>query len=242
MSIMTRQSIPKEVLSDRGSNFLFSVMRETYRFLGMSHSRTAAYRPQSNGLVERLYQTLLQMIRKTIVDKHEWDDMLPFLLFACREAPCSTTGFSPFEPIFRKKVRGPLDVLCQEWMPTATTTRFATDWLLQLREDLEDMQMVATEKQEEILLRTKRWFDKTNRDIQIGDKVLIFTPDIFSSKKGMDDTWTGSYEVFCKILPVTYAIDRYDHGEKNATVLDCNEKVDASDCRYFISLPPSLDS
>ena len=39
--------------------------------------------------------------------------MLPFLLFACREAPCSTTGFSPFELIFGKKV------LLQEWMPTA---------------------------------------------------------------------------------------------------------------------------
>ena len=139
MSIMSRLSIPKEILSDRGSNFLSSVLKETYRFLGISHSRTAAYRPQSNGSVERFHQTLLQMIRKTIVDKREWDDMLPFLLFACREVPCSTTGFSPFGLIFGKKVRGPLDVLLQEWMSTATTTHFATDWLLQLRQDLEDM-------------------------------------------------------------------------------------------------------
>ena len=81
--------------------------------------------------------------------------MLPFLLFAWREAPCSTTGFSPFELIFGNKVRGPLDVLLQEWMPTATTTHFSMDWLPQLRQDLEDKRMVATEKQEEIQLRTK---------------------------------------------------------------------------------------
>ena len=78
--------------------------------------------------------------------------------------------------------------------------------------------MVATEKQEEIQLRTKHWFDKTStiRNFQIGDKVH-FTPDISNSKKGkLDDSWTGPYEVVSKISPVTYAIDRPDQRRKNA--------------------------
>ena len=81
--------------------------------------------------------------------------------------------------------------------------------------------MVATEKQEEIQLRTKRWFDKTStiRNFQIGDKVLIFTPDISSSKKGkLDDSWTGPCKVLGKLSPVTYAIDKLDQRTKNAAV------------------------
>ena len=117
--------------------------------------------------------------------QREWDDMLPFLLFACREAPCSTTGFSPFELIFGKKVRGSLDVLLQEWMPTAMTTHFAMDWLLQLRQDLEDMRMVATEKQEEIQFTTKHWFDKTSTicNFQIGDKVHFYSRHLQLQKR-----------------------------------------------------------
>ena len=81
--------------------------------------------------------------------------------------------------------------------------------------------MVATEKQEEIQLRTKCWFVKTStiRNFQIGDKVLIFTPDISSSKKGkLDNSWTGPYEILGKISPVTDAIDRPDQRRKNAAV------------------------
>ena len=81
--------------------------------------------------------------------------------------------------------------------------------------------MVATEKQEEIQLRTKCWFVKTStiRNFQIGDKVLIFTPDISSSKKGkLDNSWTGPYEILGKISLVTDAIDRPDQRRKNAAV------------------------
>ena len=70
--------------------------------------------------------------------------------------------------------------------------------------------MVTTEKQEEIQLRTKCWLDKTSttHNFQIGDKVLVFTPDISSSKKGkFDDSWTGPYEVLGNISPVTYALE-----------------------------------
>ena len=59
----------------------------------------------------------------------------------------------------------------------------------------------------------------TIRDFQIGNKVLVFTPDISSSKKGnLDDAWTGLYEVLVKISPMTYAINRPDQRRKNTTV------------------------
>ena len=44
-----------------------------------------------------------------------WDRMLPFVLFAYREVPHTSTGFSPFELIYGHDVRGPLEVLKETW-------------------------------------------------------------------------------------------------------------------------------
>ena len=41
--------------------------------------------------------------------------LLPYLLFAYREVPQSTTGFSPFELLYGREVRGPLDMVREEW-------------------------------------------------------------------------------------------------------------------------------
>ena len=72
--------------------------------------------PQTDGLVERFNKTLKEMLRKTVTDGgKDWDRMIPYLLFAYREVPQSSTGFSPFELLYGRDVRGPLDVLKETW-------------------------------------------------------------------------------------------------------------------------------
>ena len=137
--IMSSLSVPLEILSDRGTNFISTVMKEAFSFLDIQHSKTAPYRPQSNGAVERFEHTLLQMIRKTVAIYHEWDDYLPYFLFACREAPCSSTNFSPLGLLFGKHVQGPPDIFSRKLVPAKSTSPTITDWLIQLRDDLSSM-------------------------------------------------------------------------------------------------------
>ncbi|KAL6419799.1 hypothetical protein ACFW04_011187 [Cataglyphis niger] len=49
---------PKAILTDQGSHFLNSLMRNVARKFKIRHFRTTAYRPQSNGSVERSHQVL----------------------------------------------------------------------------------------------------------------------------------------------------------------------------------------
>ena len=53
--------------------------------------------------------------RTTSKEGKDWDKMVPYLLFAYREVPQASTGFSPFELLYGREVLGPLDVLRDQW-------------------------------------------------------------------------------------------------------------------------------
>ena len=160
MNIMSQLSVAEEFLSDRGSNFLSAVLKEAFKFLVVHHSKMGPYHLQSNGAVERFHHSLFQMIRSSSQEGQHWDELLPCLLFTCREAPCSTTGFSPFELVFGKHVHGPLDIVRQSWTPNSRSPQLATDWLLKIWDDLLKMRKLAADQQATTQERTKRWHDQ----------------------------------------------------------------------------------
>ena len=111
LKVFSRVGVPREVLTDQGSNFTSQLLTEVYRLLHIQPIRTSPYYPQTDGLVERFNQTLKAMLRKTADEGgKDWDKWVPYLLFAYREVPQSSTGFSPFELVYGRQVRGPLDV------------------------------------------------------------------------------------------------------------------------------------
>ena len=49
----SRVGIPKEILTDQGSNFVSQLLTEIYRLLHIHPIRTTPYHPQTDGLIER---------------------------------------------------------------------------------------------------------------------------------------------------------------------------------------------
>ncbi len=111
-SMISRVGILKEILTDQGTAFMSRTIRELYGLLGIKSVRTSVYHPQTDGLVERFNRTLKTMIRKFVYeDAKNWDKWLEPLLFAVREVPHASTGFSPFELLYGRQPRVVLDVL-----------------------------------------------------------------------------------------------------------------------------------
>uniref|UniRef100_A0AAY4BUY6 Gypsy retrotransposon integrase-like protein 1 n=1 Tax=Denticeps clupeoides TaxID=299321 RepID=A0AAY4BUY6_9TELE len=107
--------LPKVVQTDQGSNFLSRLFKEVLSELSIKHVVSSAYHPESQGALERFHQTLKTMFRTYIDDTTEWDDGLPLLLFAVRETPQESLGFSPADLIFGHTIRGPLKLLREKW-------------------------------------------------------------------------------------------------------------------------------
>lgn len=114
--IFARVGIPEEILTDQGTNFMSTLLGEVYRLMKIKQIRTSPYHPQTDGLVERFNQTPKSMLRKTATSEgKDWDKLIPYVLFAYHEVPQESIGFSPFELLYGRAVRGPLDVIRETW-------------------------------------------------------------------------------------------------------------------------------
>ena len=89
------------------------LMKQLYPVLQISPIRTSAYYSQTDGLLERWHADLLS---KATFHKKDRKLYLHNVLFAYRAMPHTVTEFSPFQHIYGHDVRGPLEVLCGNWM------------------------------------------------------------------------------------------------------------------------------
>ena len=146
ISLFSRMGVPKEILTDQGTNFASKLLAELYRLLHVKAVKTSPYHPQTDGLVERFNRTLKGMLRKT-VDKEgkDWDKLLPYVLFAYREVPQSSTGFFPLELIYGRAVRGPLDILRESWEAGEKSDESIVSHILSVQEKLTKMTELASE-------------------------------------------------------------------------------------------------
>ena len=97
--------IPREIKSDRYKfykYFFSNVLKE----LKIKQILSSAYHPESQGVLERWHQTFKSMLRKFCTESNpNWDEGVDYLLFAIREAPQESTGFSPFEMLYGRNLR-----------------------------------------------------------------------------------------------------------------------------------------
>ena len=101
------------MLSDRVAAFLFYLMTEICKLLGTDKLNTTAYHPHTNGLTERFNRILTSMLAKKVEQSgRDWDQHLPYILFAYRASMQESVKESPFYLLYGRDPRLPttLDV------------------------------------------------------------------------------------------------------------------------------------
>ena len=221
IKVFSRVGVPREILTDQGTNFTSRLLIELYRMLHIQPIRTTPYHPQTDGLVERFNQTLKLMLRKTAVKEGlDWDKMLPYVLFAYREVPQTSTGFSPFELLYGHEVRGPLDVLKESWQSSEKSEESVVSHILSIRNKLEKMKILADANLKEAQQKQKQWYDKNarQRSFEPDDMVLLLLP---TSTSKLMAQWQGPYRVIKKVGRANYLIEM-PHRRKNRQVYHIN--------------------
>ena len=207
MKVFTNFGIPKEIQSDRGSNFTSELFAKILKELDIKQTLSAAYHPESQGALERWHQTFKSMLRKFCVESQlEWDEGIDFLLFAIREVPHESLGFSPFEMLFGRSVRGPLSVIKEEWLNTPSdSTQTIRQYMDKLKRTLKEVRKIASENLKSQQLVMKQHYDKVTkvRKFKPNDLVLAYLPVPGSPLKAK---FCGPYSVVKNVNNNTYII------------------------------------
>ena len=209
VNIFSRIGIPQEILSDRGSQFVSDLMREISRLLSVRQLQTTPYHAQCNGLVERWNGTLRRMIQKMAAEKpSDWDRYIPALLFSYREVAQASLGFSPFELVYGRSVRGPMSVLRDIWPDEDINeqTKTTYQYVLELRERLESTCKLAHDELRKAQGNQHKWFNKKAKakHLKEGDQVLLLLPTKLNK---LEMQWQGPFDIIKKVRENDYVIN-----------------------------------
>lgn len=95
--VISRHGVPKTLQTDNGSCYSGKEFTKCMADFKIDQKFSSAYRPSSNGLVERFNGTIGNCLR-TFADKKPktWDIYLPAITFALNNTVSQTMGYSPF--------------------------------------------------------------------------------------------------------------------------------------------------
>ena len=103
---ISRFGVPTTITTDRGSQFESNLWKEIINLLGSRRTRTTAYHPQANGLVERFHRQLKAAL-KTLPDPSSWFESLPLVLLGIRTSIKEDLQASAAEMVYGTTLRLP---------------------------------------------------------------------------------------------------------------------------------------
>ncbi|GJW19625.1 putative reverse transcriptase domain-containing protein [Tanacetum coccineum] len=107
--VFCRHGVPLSIILDRDSKFAYGFWRSLQNALGTNLRMSTAYRPETNGQIERTIQTLEDMLRAYVIDfDGSWDRHLPLVEFSHNNSYHASVKAALFEALYKRKCRSPI--------------------------------------------------------------------------------------------------------------------------------------
>ncbi len=169
-----RYGFPERIHHDQGGEFQNKLFNQLERLCRMDKSRTTPYHPQGNGKAERFNRTLLGMLR-TLPEgfKSRWKDHLPKVVHAYNCTPHEATGYPPFQLLFGRSPRLPVDLIFQTAKSTETKNYAA--YVDQWKSAMQEAYDTVRKNNERAAGLNKKQHDKKIKTSTLaeGDRVLV---------------------------------------------------------------------
>ena len=200
--VFSRFGPPTIIHSDQGRNFESNLMHEICQLMGVHKSRTTAYHPQCDGLVERQNRTL-QEILSSFVSQHkdDWDNWVSLAVYAYNTSCHESTGFSPYELVFGRDPRTPLALDLDIPLKNPSSQ---SDYSRSVRSAVHNIKVAAQNKLAASRFKQASSYDSNCRNwapIPSGSSVWLRRPKTWK----FGGKWVGPYEVLSR-NGVTYKL------------------------------------
>ena len=197
--------IPESVLTDQGTNFTSQVIESLWEPLDVHTLRTTAYHPQTDGITERFNRTIKTMLTQFVNNQKQdnWDTKLEKLSFAYNTAVHAVTKFSPFELMFGRIPKLPIDLVYDQTDANELKAKIEVEWIAsdfvdQQRKEMKAMFDLAAANRDAASLRASTLYDRTVRgaNFKVGDKVWVLDQGTkIGTNPKLRPRWKGPYLV-----------------------------------------------
>lgn len=165
---------PERLHSDQGPDFESHLIKELCEIAGVQKVRTTPYHPRGNP-VERFNRTLLNMLG-TLETKQKscWKEFVKPLVHAYNCTRNDTTGFSPYELMFGRQPRLPVDLAFGLPLKDKADVTHS-QYVKTLKSNLEESFKIAAKNSKRMADKNKTRYDKrvTASELNKGDRVLV---------------------------------------------------------------------
>ena len=189
-----RHGVPRIIISDRGKEFLNKVMVDLCDFMGITHTATSSYHPQSNSQAETYNKTMIRYLQAMLDNKQtlDWEELLPAMMFCYNTHVQRATKQSPFYitrlhhprlPYFN--LDKPQPMYRDDYLGTAFSNMRLS--YAQVRDSLHEARFA---REQYFNRRTKE------REFSVGQEVLVKFPKIPTGvNPKFFKPWKGPYRV-----------------------------------------------
>ena len=189
--------LPLQLHSDQGRNFEGKLFHELCKLAGIKKSRTTAFHPQSDGQVERLNRTLLQMLRTTVDENPKsWPQRLPTLMGAYRATVHKVTGVTPNFAMLGRETLLPATLIAR---PPEEPFQVTVPFVSNLRDTLRDAHERVRQATQSVARTQKKYHDEhvKGHNFKLNDLVYLFwpRPPIRQKYKKLTQLWTGPWKI-----------------------------------------------
>src|SRR4051812_9365190 len=178
--------------------------------MGTHLSFSTAFHPQSSGQVERVNQILEDMLRACVISfGKSWENSLPFAEFAYNNSFQSSLGMAPFEFLYGRKCRTPLN-----WSETGERQLFGPDMI----QEAEEKVRIVREQLKTAQSRQKSYYDRRHRpeSYELDEKAYLRVTPLkgthrFGIKGKLAPRYIGPFRILAKHGEVAYQLELPPH-------------------------------
>ena len=206
--VFLRFGFPAQIHSDQGKEFESQLFKEICSLLGVEKTRTCAYRPQSDGLIERFNRTLISMLSMFVdQNQQDWDDHLPYVMAAYRATQHKSTGVTPNLLMLNREIDCPIDLMVGP-PPSYQQTECPIRYIEWVKSAMSGAFEFTHQQLGLAASRQKRDYNRglKPREFKEGDWVWRWYPPTANQKLGLG--WVGPYLIVKRLSYLTYRIQK----------------------------------
>lgn len=183
----------KTILTDKGTEYLNSTLKELCALFNINKDHSTPYRHETLGSIERSHRSLNEYLRSYLEEANaDWETNLKFFSYCYNTTPNTTLEFkyTPFELVYSKKPLSFDFMLSNRIDPLYNIDEFAKESKYRLQIAVKEAKKFV----EKSKLKSKSMYDRNINplNIKLGDQVMLID---FTRNKISDPIYKAPYVV-----------------------------------------------